>query len=132
ERDRAPAGDVEQADDFFGFEDRFPAEQHLHALEQGADAALAVIGNGRMPILGEGEFLVLGAEPESRLWPDALLEPADEIVTPLDRRHVDLITSHAGVPAKTAATLHAGRKKRKPAARRTPDDPASVRNFGRA
>ena len=32
QRDRAASGDVEKADDFSGFDDRFPAEQHLHAL----------------------------------------------------------------------------------------------------
>src|SRR5437667_6000464 len=81
-----------------------------------------------MPILGEGEFLVLGANPEARLRLDALFEPADEIVAPLDRRHVDLIASHAGVPAKRAATLHAGRQKRKPDARTTDDVRSVVRN----
>src|SRR6266700_5766901 len=91
-----PPGDVEQADDVAGFDDRFPAEQHLHALEQRADAALAVIRNRRMSIAREGEFLVLGSEPKARLRPDALLEPAHEIVARLDGRHVDLIASHAG------------------------------------
>src|SRR6266699_1171143 len=61
-----------------------------------------------MPILGEGEFLVLGANPEARLRLDALFEPADEIVAPLDRRHVDLIASHAGVPAKKGRDLTRG------------------------
>ena len=39
ERDRAAAGDVEQADDVAALHDRLPAEQALHALEQRADAA---------------------------------------------------------------------------------------------
>ena len=42
ERDRATAGDVEQADDVAVFDDWLPAEQMLHAFEQCADAAAAL------------------------------------------------------------------------------------------
>ena len=56
----------------------------------------------------EGEFLVFGADPELRLRLAARFEPGDEFVARLDRRHVDLVTSHAGVRRKKAATLNMG------------------------
>ena len=96
ERDGAAAGDVEQADNVRPFHDRFPAEQMLHALEQRADAARPLIGHRTMALQREGELLVLGAEPELRFGFDALREPMHQIVAPLDRRQVDLITRHAG------------------------------------
>ena len=43
ERDRAAAGDVVEPDDVVALHDRLPAEQELHAFEQRADAARAVI-----------------------------------------------------------------------------------------
>jgi hypothetical protein len=64
ERDRATAGYIEQADDVAVLDDRFPAEQMLHAFEQRADAAAAHIGNRELAIDREGEFLVLGADAE--------------------------------------------------------------------
>ena len=67
ERDRAAAGDVEQADDVRPFHDRLPAEQMLHAFEQRADAALALIGHRTVALEREGEFLVLGADAKLRL-----------------------------------------------------------------
>ena len=47
-----------------------------------------------MSFEGKGEFFVLGADPELRLWLDAVRNPIDELVAPLDRRQVDLITRH--------------------------------------
>jgi hypothetical protein len=47
-----------------------------------------------MALQREGELLVLGAEPELRFGFDALREPMHQIVAPLDRRQVDLITRH--------------------------------------
>src|SRR6516162_7937843 len=105
ERDGTPGGHVEEADDVAILSDRLPAEQVLHALEQGADAAPALIGHGAAILAREGEFLVLGAESELRLRPDPRRQPRDQLVATGDRRHVDLVTSHAMEPAKRAATL---------------------------
>ena len=102
ERDGAAAGDVEQADDVAVLDDRLPAEQVLHALEQRADARAALIGHRPVAVDREGELLVLGADAEFRLRLDARFEPRDEFVARFDRRHVDLVTSHAGVPAERA------------------------------
>src|ERR1017187_9615926 len=90
-------GDVEQADDVVALHDRLPAEQIMHALEQRADAALARIGHWPVPLHGEGEFLMLGADAELRLRLAARFEPGDEFVARLDRGHVDLVTSHTSV-----------------------------------
>ena len=99
ERNRAAAGDVEQADDVVALHDRLPAEQMLHAVEQRADGAAAGIGHRAVVFDREGEFLVLGADAELRLRLAARFEPGDEFVARLDRGHVDLVTSHAGIPA---------------------------------
>ncbi len=96
ERDRPAAGHVEHADDVAVLHDRLPAEQELHALEQRADAAPALVGNRPVAFDREGEFLVLGADPIVRLRLAAFLEPRDELVARLDRRHIDLVTSHFG------------------------------------
>ena len=45
QRDRAAAGHVIEPDDVAVLDDRLPAEQVLHALEQRADAARALIGH---------------------------------------------------------------------------------------
>ena len=108
ERDRAAAGDVEQADDIAVLDDRLPAEQVLHAFEQRADAAAPVIGDRAVALDREHELLVLGADAELRLRLAARLEPRDQLVARFDRRHVDLVASHAGVPAERAATIHGG------------------------
>ena len=109
ERDRPAAGDVEQADDVFPFRDRLPAEQMLHAFEQRANAAPPLVGHRTMARQREGKLLVLGADAELRFRFDALGKPIHEIVAPLDRRQVDLITRHAGSREKAAAILYAGR-----------------------
>ena len=67
ERDRAAAGDVEQADDVAVLEDRLPAEQVLHAFEQRADAAPALVRDRPVALDRERKFLVLGADAELRL-----------------------------------------------------------------
>ncbi len=107
ERDRAAAGDVEQADDVRPLHDRLPAEQVLHAFEQRANAVAALVGHRPVALQREDEFLVLGADTELRFGFDALSKPIHEIVAPLDRRQVDLITRHAGSRRKSAATLYA-------------------------
>ena len=109
ERDRAAAGHVREADDVRPVHDRLPAEQMLHADEQRADRALPVIGHRIVPAGGEGELLVLGADPELRLRLRALLEPRDELVARFDRRQVHYVTGHQGIPAEKGATLHAPR-----------------------
>ena len=79
---------------FGAFHDRLPAEQVLHALEQGADAAAPLVRHRLVSFERERKFLMLGADAELRLRLDALRNPIDELVTPLDRRQVDLITRH--------------------------------------
>src|SRR6185295_5366108 len=59
-----------------------------------------------MEIGREGELLVLGADAELRLRLAALLEPRDELVARFDRRQVNDIASHEGIPDERAATLH--------------------------
>ena len=81
---------------FGSFHDRLPAEQMLHAFEQRANAAAALVGHRPVTFEREHEFLVLGADAELRFGFDALGNPIHEIVAPLDRRQVDLITRHAG------------------------------------
>src|SRR5580704_7860146 len=112
ERDRAAAGDVVKADHVRPFHDGIPAENELHAFEQRANAARALVRHGAVPFEREGELLVLSTDAKLRLRPDALRNPSDELVPPLDWRQVDLITRHAGESrGKWAATLHAVRHK---------------------
>jgi hypothetical protein len=66
----------------------------LHALQQRANAARPFVGHRTMALQRESELLVLGADPELRFGFDALREPMHQIVAPLDRRQVDLITRH--------------------------------------
>src|SRR5690349_5272495 len=96
-RDRAAALVVGKPDDVPIVEDRFPAFQRLHAVEQRLDAAIAAIWHG--PAIGnrEREFLVLGADPELFLTLAARLEPRDELVARFDRRHINLVTGHKEV-----------------------------------
>src|ERR1700688_2021323 len=61
------------------------------------NATRAGIGHRPVVFLGEGKFLVLGADAELRLRLAARFEPGDEFVARLDRGHVNLITSHASV-----------------------------------
>ena len=110
ERYRAAAGYVEQADDVVALHDRLPAEQMLHAFEQRADASAARHkATGRWPSTVKANFSCSVPMRILRLRLAARLEPRDELVARLDRRHVDLVTSHAGLPAKRAATLHGRR-----------------------
>ena len=50
QRDRAAAGDVIEPDDVAALHDRLPAEQELHAFEQRADAARALVRHGMMAL----------------------------------------------------------------------------------
>ena len=84
----------------------------LHAVEQRADAARPAIGHRPVAVDREREFLVLGADAELRLRLAARLEPRDEFVARVDRRHVDLVAGHAGVPAKKGRDLKHGRGER--------------------
>ena len=111
ERDRAAAGHVEQADDVAVLDDRLPAEQMLHAFEQRADAAAAVIGNRAVALDREGEFLVLGADAELRL---RLARPLR--TTRRARRASRSASCRLGrgpcrVPTKRAATIHGALRK---------------------
>ena len=112
ERDRAAAGDVGEADDVVALHDRLPAEQVLHAVEQRADAARPAVGHRPVAVHGEDEFLVLGADAELRLRLAARREPRDQFVARVDRRHVDLVAGHAGIPAEKGRDLNHGRGER--------------------
>ena len=111
ERDRAAAGHVGEPDDVLALHDRLPAEQVLHAVEQRADAARPAVGHRRVAVHREGELLVLGADAELLLRLAARLKPRDQFVARIDRRHVDLVASHAGFRRKKVATLNMGRDK---------------------
>ena len=111
ERDRAAAGHVGEPDDVVALHDRLPAEQVLHAVEQRPDAARPAVGHRRMAVHREGELLVLGADAESS--PSACSPPQTTrpVRRAFDRRHVDLVASHAGFRQKKVATLIMGRRK---------------------
>src|SRR6476620_11732949 len=96
ERNRATAGHVEQTTHVAVFDDRLPTEQILHSLEQRANTAATVIGNRAMPLDREHELLMLGTDTKLRLGFAARFEPRNEFLARLDRRHVDLVASHAG------------------------------------
>src|SRR5258705_5753995 len=100
ERDRAAAGHIRKADDVRPVHDRLPAEQMLHADQQRADRALAVIRYRIAPAGGERELLVLGADAELRLRLIALLEPGDEFVARFDGLQVNDVTSHLEIPSE--------------------------------
>ena len=112
ERDRAAAGHVGEPDDVVALHDRLPAEQVLHAVEQRADAARPAVGHGPVAVHGEDELLVLGADAEFRLRLAARLKPRDQLVARVDRRHIDLVAGHAGVPAKKGRDLNHGHGER--------------------
>src|SRR5258707_1385650 len=84
ERKRTAAGNVEDAHYLAPFDDRLPAEQVLHAFDHREDAALAGIGHRPVPIDGEGELLVFGADAELGLRLAARREPGDEFVARRD------------------------------------------------
>jgi hypothetical protein len=96
ERNRRRPGHRSEPDDVLALHDRFPAEQEPHAFEQRADAARSFVGNRVVAVDRKGEFLVLGADAELGLRLHALLQPRDQLVARLDRRHVDLVASHGG------------------------------------
>ena len=108
ERDRAAAGHVGKADDVRPLHDRVPAEQHLHPLEQPADAAAALVGHRLVTLDREGEFFVLGADAELRRRLGSLGEPRNEVVARLHRRHVDLIAGHAAFRRQKGGDLTHG------------------------
>src|SRR4051812_42241083 len=49
---------------------------------------------------------MLGTDTKLRLGFASRFEPRNEFLARLDRRHVDLVASHEGVPTERAATLH--------------------------
>ena len=88
-------------------DDRLPAEQQLHALEQRLDAARPLVGDRRVAAERERELLVLGADPVLRLRLTARFQPRDEFVARFDRRHVDLVAGHAGkIPGREEGADH--------------------------
>ena len=94
ERNRPAAGDVVKPDDIAALHDRLPAEQELHAFEQRADALGAVVRHGVVAFEGERRFFVLGADAEFGFGFHARLQPRNEFVARLQRRHIDLVTRH--------------------------------------
>src|SRR5690348_8008510 len=67
ERDRAATRDVEQADDIAVLNDRLPAQEVLHALQERTDAARSVIGDRIVALLptclASGSSLCTAAAP---------------------------------------------------------------------
>ena len=61
---------------------RLPAEARGHALEQGADAARAVVGQRPQIVAGEAELLVLGADPPGRARLAAFRQILDQLGLP--------------------------------------------------
>src|SRR5262249_32888340 len=104
------------SDDRISLHDRLPAQQHAHALQQRPDAALALVGNWRGIGERERQLLVLGADAEFGLRLGASGEPRDQFVARLDRRHVELVTSHedSGKWAPRKGPERAARKGRGP------------------
>ena len=94
QRNRAAAGDVIEPDDVAALHDRLPAEQKLHAFQQRADAARALVRHGLMALQRERGFLVLGADAEFGRRLHARFQPRHEFVARLQRRHIDLVTRH--------------------------------------
>ena len=66
------------------------------------------VGHRPVAVDGEDELLVLGADAEFRLRLAARLEPRDQFVARVDRRHVDLVAGHSGVPAEKGRDLNHG------------------------
>jgi hypothetical protein len=110
ERDRAAAGNVEQADDRLALHDRLPAQEIAHPLQHRANAALSGIGHRLVPGEREGQFLVLGADAETLGRLAALLEPMHELVARLDRRQVDLVACHSGGCSGGGGTIPSDRR----------------------
>src|SRR5262249_2881712 len=94
ERNRAAAGDIGKPDQDLAFEDRLPAEEMAHALEECADAAMARVGNGPMVGDAKRKLLVLGADAEIGFPLAAGFQPRHEFAPRLDGSHVDLIAGH--------------------------------------
>ena len=94
ERDGAAADRVGEADDVALVEDRMPAEEEFHGLEQPLDAARAVIGDRRQIIDAEAEFLVLGADPPAIRRLAALFDRRDKLVARFDRRRIGSVAGH--------------------------------------
>jgi hypothetical protein len=69
-------------------------EAYKLAIEQGADAARALIAHGAAGCGVEGEFLVFGADPELALGLVALLEPFDQFAPGFDRSEIDHVSRH--------------------------------------
>src|SRR5690606_8076296 len=94
QRDRAAAGDIEQADHLVAFDDRLPAQQQLHAFKQSADAMRSLIGHGTMALDREGGFFVLGADTKISRRFYTGLEPRDQFIARFQGCHIGLVTRH--------------------------------------
>ena len=66
-------------------EDGLPAEAGGQALQQGADAARALVGQPAQVLLGEAELLVLGADPPGGARLAALLQIGHQLAAIGDR-----------------------------------------------
>ena len=95
-----------QRDDVAALHDAIPAEALLHAFEQRADAALAVVGNRRVTLPVEAELLVLGADAPVGHRLVACFEISDELVPRLDGRA--LRPSYACRHGKTSSIARLG------------------------
>jgi hypothetical protein len=110
ERDRAAAGHVRKADDVRPVHDRLPAEQMLHADQQRADRALALIGHRIVPSVVNANFSC-SVPMRNGFRLGALFEPRDQLVARFEwasgrRRHGPCTE----IPAEKGATLHTPRE----------------------
>ena len=91
-----PPFGVVEADQIAVVLDPLPAEPRAHALEQRADAPVAVVGHGRTIGAVERNLLVLGADPQRTGRLAARFEPGDQRVARFDNLTIDDVASHAG------------------------------------
>src|SRR5262249_2170237 len=88
ERDRSSIDHRGEPDEVLVLRDRLPSGEEAHAFEQRPDAARPFVWNRTMAVGREHELFVFGPDAEFRLRLDALLQPGDQSVARLDRRHV--------------------------------------------
>ena len=102
ERNRSAAGLVGETDGVVALDDRLPAGPLLHALQQGADAPAAFIGNGGGIRPVEWNLLVLGAEPPCLARLLAGGDPFHEFRPCTDGGRIGYVPRHASPHQKSA------------------------------
>ena len=98
-----------QRDRLVAFEHRHPAAVFGQAFQEGADAALALVGQGLQVVPREGELLVLGADAPSVLRLAALFQIGDELAAIGDRLAFTLRRCGHGTCASSIGEIRFGR-----------------------